>query len=171
MKIAAVVTNKNGGYFERGKLFTRAKWAEIIEIYNNNISLSGKCSTNCLAKLVRIRWITAAKEVHYSKLGFIPSYEKNKVVGVGSLRGLKMKHHAFIFALYLSNPALPNYGYCKEVESKFGIILSPTFIIRWFRSIGPFKGNFRKTSKSPPGEVQSIEYSTSEAIFSFRFAS
>ena len=63
-----------------------------------------------------------------------------------------MRHHAFIFTLYLSNPALPNYGYCEEVERKFGIILSPTFITRWFRSIGPFKGNFRKTSKFPPAK-------------------
>ena len=89
MKIAAVAKNKNGGYFEQGKSFTRAKWAEIIEIYNNNVSLSGKCSTNRLAKLSRIGWSTAAKAVHYSELGFGPSYEKNTVIDVGSSRGQK----------------------------------------------------------------------------------
>ena len=152
MKIAVVTKNKQGGYFERGKSFSRAKWADIIEIYHTEISLSGKCSTDCLAKLARIGWNTAAKAVRYYELGFVPSLQKKVVIGVGSLKGLKMKHHAFIYALYLSNPALPNYGYCEEVERKFGISLSPTFITRWFRSIGPFKGNFRKTSKFPPAK-------------------
>ena len=89
MKIAAVAKNKNGGYFERGKLFTRAKWEEIMEIYNNDVSLSGKCLTDRLSKLEKIGSSTAAKAVHYSELGFGPSYEKNTVIDVGSSRGQK----------------------------------------------------------------------------------
>ena len=60
-----------------------------------------------------------------------------------------MKHHAFIYALYLPNSALSNYEYHEEMQKKFSICLSNAFITRWFKNIGPFRGNYRKTSRFP----------------------
>ena len=130
MKVASVQKNSQGGYFERGKKFGKAKWASVIDVYQTELNSAGKCSLDRLAQLAKIGRNAAIKAVTFYELGFIPSFLKNTAKGVGSLKGLKMKHHAFIFALYLSNPALPNYGYCEEIEEKFGITLSNTFITR-----------------------------------------
>ena len=152
MKTCIVDKNTQGGYYERGRKFGPAKWSTILQTYRTEVELNGKCTIRRLATLAQIGRNSAAKAVKYHDLGFIPSLSKTTRKGVGSLKGLKMKHHAFIFSLYLSNPALPNYGYCEEMLKKFGISLSPTFITRWFKSIGPFKGTFRKTSKFPPAK-------------------
>ena len=129
MKVASVEKNSQGGYFERGKKFNKAKWASVIDVYQTELNSAGKCSLDRLAQLAKIGRNAAIKAVTFYELGFIPSFLKNTAKGVGSLKGLKMKHHAFIFALYLSNPALPNYGYCEEIEknsaSLYQIPLSP----------------------------------------------
>ena len=152
MKVAIVEKNHQGGYYERGKTFSRAKWYSVVNTYETELILAGKCTVNRLVELAKIGTNSAIKAIRYFNLGFIPSRQRKNAKGVGSLKGLKMKHHAFIFALYLSNPALPDYGYCEEMEKKFDITLSNTFISRWFKSIGPFKGTYRKTSRFPPAK-------------------
>ena len=152
MKVAVVEKNTLGGYYEKGRAFPQAKWAEIIASYQAELDSAGKCTIDRLSLIARVGKHSAEKAISYYDLGFIPSLQKKIPKGVGSLKGLKMKHHAFIFALYLSNPALPNYGYCEEMQKKFGISLSNAFITRWFKSIGPFKGNYRKTRRFPPAK-------------------
>ena len=51
---------------------------------------------------------------------------------------------------------MPQYGYIEEFSQHFGILLSASFIKRWFESIGPYKGTLRVTSSHPTGR-----YSTS----------
>ena len=98
------------------------------------------------------------KKAHFTikchNLDSTPFLKKNARKGVGSYKRLKMKHHAFIFSLYLSNPSLPNYGYFGEMKEKYGISISTSFISRWFKTIGPFKGNYRKTSRFPPAKYR-----------------
>lgn len=69
--------------------------------------------------------------------------------GVGSLKGFKMCHYAYIFDLYLDNEAL--IGYLKELERKIGIHTSVSTIIRWFKSIDPFKSNVCVVGTFPQG--------------------
>ena len=152
MKVTVTENNSQGEYFEKGKAFGRAKWSEVIDFYQTEVKIAGKCSPRRLSQLARIGRKSADKAISYHHQGFIPSIQKQTVRGVGSLKRMKMKHHAYIYTLYLSNPALPNYGYCEEMGKKFGLKLSPTFITRWFKTIGPFKGTFRKTSKFPPAK-------------------
>ena len=152
MKTTIVEKNSQGGYFEKGKAFGRAKWSEVIDFYQKEVEIAGKCSPRRLSQLARVGRKSADKAISYHRQGFIPSPQKHITKGVGSLKRMKMKHHAFIYTLYLSNPALPNYGYCEEMEKKFGLNLSPSFVTRWFKTIGPFKGTFRKTSKFPPAK-------------------
>ena len=149
MKITVVDKNNQGGYYEKGRSFTRPKWTEIIDSFQAELDSAGKCTIHHLTTIAKIGKHLVEKAVNYHTLGFIPSLQKKTPKGVGSLKGLKMKHHTFIYALYLSNPALPNYGYCKEMQKKFGISLFNGFIRRRFKSIGPFKGNYRKTSCFP----------------------
>ena len=130
MKIAVVQKNNQGGYFEHGRAFSRSKWTEIITSYQAEIDLAGKCTIDRLSVIAKIGKHSAEKAIEYHTLGFIPSLQKKTPHGVGSMKGLKMNHHAFIFALYLSNPALPNYGYCEEMQKRFGISLSNAFITR-----------------------------------------
>ena len=72
--------------------------------------------SNRQAELSKIGRKSAAKAITFHSLGFTPPVLKRTVKGVDLLKGMKMKYHTFIFALYLLNPALMNYGYCEEVE-------------------------------------------------------
>ena len=71
-------------------------------------------------------------------------------------KGFSVQHHAFLYDLYRRNPSMPQYGYIEEFSQHFGILLSASFIKRWFESIGPYKGTLRVTSSHPTGR-----YSTS----------
>ena len=116
MKIAVVEKNNQGGYYKKGRSFSRAKWSKFIASYQAELNLAYKCMINCLTLIAKIGKHTAEKVISYYNLGFIPSLQKKTPKGVGSLNGLKMRHHAFVYALYFSNPALPNYGCCKEMQ-------------------------------------------------------
>ena len=98
MKITVVQKNNQGGYFEHGRAFSRSKWTEIITSYQAEIDLVGKCTINRLTVIAKIGKHSAEKAIDYHTLGFIPSLQKKTLKGVGSLKGLKMKRHAFIFA-------------------------------------------------------------------------
>ena len=60
-----------------------------------------------------------------------------------------MKHHRFIYDTYCDNPSLPVDGYVEELFVRFGLATSPTTIQRWFKTVGPFSGNMRATSRYP----------------------
>ena len=61
-------------------------------------------------------------------MGIITSIKKRNVKRVGSKKGIMIKHHTFIFTLYLENPTLPNVGYCEDMEKEFGMVLSSSFV-------------------------------------------
>ena len=62
-----------------------------------------------------------------------------------------MCHHAYIFDVYLDNEALPLIGYVEEIERKCSLNTSVSSITRWFKTMGPFKGNLCVTGSFPPG--------------------
>ena len=66
---------------------------------------------------------------------------------------MEMKHHAYIYSMYLSNPALPVHGYTEELYRNFGLIVSYGVIERWFLMIGLFKGMMRLISKFLSGGI------------------
>ena len=149
MKLAIVEKNTQGGYFERGKSFDETKWASIVDAYRHEMDTAGRCTIDRLIELTKIGRKSAFKAIKFHHLDSISFLKKNARKGVDSYKGLKMKHHAFIFSLYLSNPFLPNYWYCEEVKKKYDISIFSSFITRWFNTIGPFKGTYRKTSRFP----------------------
>ena len=134
--------------------FLPSKWVEIHIIYERELLKNGSCSTRRLSVLSSVSLSSAFKFITSYNSGLdIPPIKKrgHGKSGVGSLLGFKMKHHAFIFELYLKNPTLPLIGYVDELESKFSLFTSVSTITRWFATMGPFKGNLRVTGSFPPG--------------------
>ena len=70
---------------------------------------------------------------------------------ISCLVGLTMKHHVFIYQLYVKNPSLPIDGYIAEIYHRFSHIVSHSFMTRTFKTIGSFKGTMRLTSRFPSG--------------------
>ena len=44
-------------------------------------------------------------------------------VGVGSIYGMDMMHHALIYEIYVKNPLLPLHIYIEEMYCKYGLWL------------------------------------------------
>ena len=87
-----------------------------MDFYQREINLAGKCSVDCLAELVKIGRNSADNTIAFYNLGFVLSVRKRTANGAGMLKDIKMKGIALMFALYLSNFALPNYSYYCMVD-------------------------------------------------------
>ena len=53
--------------------------------------------------------------------------------------GFQMKHHTYIYELYLANPSRSLYGYVEELYRYFSLDIITDTIQNWFKTIGPFK--------------------------------
>ena len=49
-KIAVVKNNNQGGYYKKGKSFSRAKWSQIIVYYQAELDLAVKCTIDRFGK-------------------------------------------------------------------------------------------------------------------------
>ena len=159
--LPTVLPNKYGGYYEEGKSFTASRWSEILRIYWTTWQNYGKCSVRTLAKEAKCSKSSAQKCIIMCQRGMttMPCKKRgHNKVGIGTLINLKVHHHAFLYSLYKSNPAMPLYGYCQELANHFNINVSEMFIKRWFDTVGPYKGTLRKTSNFPKNKdsVQNI---------------
>ena len=151
-KTCTVSMNTQGGYYERGRAFPKSRWVSIIDFYLREIEDFGKCPIWRLKELAKIGEMTARKAVAFYTVGQTIPSRRQPVKGVGVMKGMTMEHHAFIYSLYLDNPSRPNDGYAEELMKEYGIVVSDSFFTRWFKTIGPFKGNYRKTSRFPPAK-------------------
>ena len=125
--------NARGGIFDNGRSFTKSKWYEIVLEYENILSVKGKCTVRMLAAGAKISLASANKAMIYYDIGMIiPPISKRGHCksGIGSLSGMRMKHHMYMYRLYLDNPALLVHGYIEELFNKFGLIVSSNIIQR-----------------------------------------
>ena len=105
---------------------------------------NGKCTTRTLAFACQIsvgtawRALKTAADNNDMPIRYARGHGRS---GNGCLVGLTMRHHAFIYRLYLNNPSLPIDGYIEELFNEFSINVSASFVSRWFKTIGPFKGS------------------------------
>ena len=146
--------NAAGGIYETGRAFSKMKWYEIVLKYERILKKKGRCTVRMLAAGAKISLKSANKAMIYHDIGMVipPLLQQGHCRrGVGSMCGMHMMHHMYIYKLYLDNPALPVHGYMEEMYKKFGLILREDIIHRWFMTIGPFKGTMRLTSKFPSG--------------------
>jgi hypothetical protein len=146
--------NDNGGVYAAGVAFTEEKWVEIQSTYLQIMDSEGSCSERRLATECRISRCSANKAITSYNGGIVPveSERGHGRHGIGSMYGLKMKHHQYIYQLYQKKPSRPRLGYIRKFQKKFNIVLNETFITRWFHTIGPFKGTMRLTSVFPPNK-------------------
>ena len=141
--------NSNGGYFECGTAFLQSKWKSILDTYYRLLEKDGKCSIRTLAKEALISTSSAQKIIKLQQIGMnsVPVSKKGHGrSGTGSLLGLTIEHHLYIYELYKMNPSMPLYGYSEELWKEFGIQVSDAFIKKWFDTVGPKKGSLRVTS-------------------------
>ena len=111
------------------------------------------CSARRLATITGVSVRSALKAIDFFEFGMENSpsgvSHGHGYSGPGSILGLQMEHHAFIYQLYVRNPSKPTAGYVQDLFDRFGVTVSNTTIHRWFMTIGPFKGTMRVTSRFP----------------------
>ena len=91
-----VLKNKQGGYYEQGRGYSKAKWVSILDLYLTEVESAGKCPIWRLMEMAQIGRKTARKAVAYYAVGkIIPSLKYN-AKGIGVLKRISMEHHAFI---------------------------------------------------------------------------
>ena len=147
--LPTVCRNTNGGWYEYGRSYSQAKWLSILHQYEVLLEENGKCSIRQLAKAASISIHSAHRVVNLYKEGrtVMPKRQRGDgKKGIGSKKGLTYDHHTYLYELYKKNPSMPLYGYAEEVFNKYRILLSDSFIKRWFDQIGPYKGSLRVTS-------------------------
>ena len=142
--------NTNGGMYGSGKAFSDERWLEIIGTYEHLSKAHGSCGIRQLARCCRISQGSAKKAIQFFDTGLIERKKRGHGrKGVGTVLRFGHEHHEFLYDLYLSRPSLPSEAYICEFNKKFGMVLSYTFVTRWFYKVGPCKGSLRMTSKFP----------------------
>jgi len=94
--------NTAGEVYNNGRAFTKAKWYKIVIAYKKILSKKGRCTVRMLAAGAKISLTSANKAIIYYDIGVvIPpiSQRGNCKRGVGSLCGLQMEHHIYIYKL------------------------------------------------------------------------
>ena len=135
-----VKVNKNGGVYAVGKAFTtEAKWVLIIQKYREEINQRGKCTTRQLTAICGISQKATRRAIGFSKKSEVSLPKQGTSVhGPGSLIGLSFEQHRFLYDLYIQNPAALAEEYIMKFFREYSLVLSSTFISRWFHTIGPF---------------------------------
>ena len=168
--ISEIKENENGGFYEQGKPFDKAKWVSIFNIYEKELEAYGKCTIRRLAERASISNNSARKMIDYYKSGIVVPYLKprgHSLRGVGALLGWEMRHHEYLYTLYRDNPSMPVDGYVEEFYNWCGICLSKSTVERWFQTIGPFKGTMRVTSRYPSARDSWTTYHILENYLAF----
>ena len=145
--------NQYGGLYDHGRPFPRSKWVLLSLFYESEVYEYGCCSARRLATIIGVSVKSALKAIDFFEFGMENSpsgvSHGHGYSGPGSILGLQMEHHAFIYQLYVRNPSKPTAGYVQDLFDRFGVTVSNTTIHRWFMTIGPFKGTMRVTSRFP----------------------
>ena len=146
--------NQNGGYYVEGKPFSNDRWVSIVHSYVECLEQHGSCSVRELAQRTAVSLGTARKAILSYKNGMLVPCSTDcghGRKGAGVICGLQKEHHVFLYHLYKKKPSMPLYGYSEELKKTFGITISSQTILRWFNTIGPYKGSLRVTGSHPNG--------------------
>ena len=119
----------------------------------------GKCTCRALAVKSQRCTKTAHKAISHFKLGLIPPAARrgHRRRCNGTMKDLNGVHHQYIYDMYLRHPERSRASYVQSFYNKFGIDISDislSFVTNWFKTIGPFQGNLRLTSRFPPAKYK-----------------
>ena len=139
-----VRTNASGRYYTNGQSFSPDKWMTIIDFYDKEVETTGKCSSRELARVAGVSRSSASKAILHRMTGEPIRMKRGTAVRiVGSRIGLNPEHHAYLYELYKRKPSRPRDSYVSKIRKRYGINIPGVFMSRWFKTIGPFKGNLR----------------------------
>ena len=78
-----VLKNKQGGYYEQGRGYSKAKWVIILDLYLTEVELAGKFPIWRLMEMAQIGRKTARKANTYYAVGKIIPFPKYTAKGIG----------------------------------------------------------------------------------------
>ena len=110
--------NKYGGLYELAMPLQSSQLATIAKIHDDELKIHGDCSVRRFAHEACVSTFTTLKAMNSYQIGVkIPPVQSrgHGRKGVGSIVGLKICHHAYIYKLYLGNPSLPLVGYIEKI--------------------------------------------------------
>ena len=113
-----LLRNTNGGWYESGFTLSASKWATISEKYERELAENVSCSTGKLEALTDISTKSVRKLIKFFCQGNIIPLRDERVcglMGIGTLVGLELVHHAFLYNLYVENPSRPLDRYVEEL--------------------------------------------------------
>ena len=147
---SVVVLDKRGNFYVRGKPHSKARMMELAAAYESYITNNQNSNINQFKNAENITYHTAKKAAQFYETGELLHGKPGGTSGIGSRSKFKLRHHMYIYNLYLKQPDRPADSYIDKLIRRYNIRVSRSFISRWFRNIGPFKGTMRRTSKFPP---------------------
>ena len=143
-----VLMNKRGGLYGIGRLYTKAKWMEIVRRYEDEVTMNITCTVRWLVVIACTSTKSVAKKITYPQSGLIVRYFKrgHQRNRAGTICGWVATHDAMTWDLYLENPSRPLTGYVEELERMSGLAVSTMKICCWFQTIDPFKATMWEKS-------------------------
>ena len=113
-----MLQNFYSGYYDMGRFFGRDKWYEIDDLYDKMLEAHGSVTVRQLAEVARVSGRLDETSIHYYAIGFVVTpyiCRGHGCTGVGSLSGMTIDHHQYVYQLYLNNPYRPLEGYIQEL--------------------------------------------------------
>ena len=145
--------NVNGGVYAAGKSLSEGDWVQMYLDYQDILNENdGKCTCRALAVKSRRCTETAHKAISHFQMGLIPPAARrgHRRRGNGTMKDLNGEHHQYIYDIYIRHPERSRESYVRSFYKEFRIEISVSFVTNWFKTIGPFQGNLRLTSRFPP---------------------
>jgi hypothetical protein len=151
-----VWVNRNGGYFQPGRMYQIAVKMKVAEIYLGLLETRPDWSpitVSEVAYMARVGWDYARMVIdELQMLGFIRDPEdkrraKNNVLGPG--QKLSTVHEMFLLSLRTLDPARPLYSYVQELNNHFDKRVSTQSISDWFHKRWDHRGNLKRANLVP----------------------
>jgi transposase len=147
--------NANGGWYQRGVMFTMPKKLEIgyeyldlcIEMWpsrptQREVAENSKISTKIARKVImELENTGSLQDPDLIKSDKMRTREKNYY--------LEPCEELFLLSLRAENPGRPNRDYVVHLYKFYGTIISTSFVSKWFEKRLTYKGSFRKPNLVP----------------------
>ena len=136
-----VSINQHGGLYVHGSTLGSARFAQVIKIYAEMLGRSQnvKVPVAALAREAQVSWHVAKKAIEEyhgvgrGQGGLRAGCRVNRGGGTGSRVKLTYEQECYILYLRFNDPFMTNDDYVREFFEQYGVILSKSFVTRWFR--------------------------------------
>jgi len=136
-----VSMNKHGGLYVNGNMLGSERFAQVIKIYAKMLgrSQNGKVPVAALSREAQVSWHVdkrAIEEYHDvdSAQGRLQAgCRVDCGGGTGSRVKLTYEQECYILFLRFEDPFMTNKDYITKFFEQYGVVLSKSFITRWFQ--------------------------------------